>query len=213
MKRKPRSSNQKSKVTRRTVSLAPSQFELLIAIADLLLSRGITPAQLHALMEPAFAQAAARSARLKNGRVSYSRVAAKTGLRRAAVRDLLRQGATTLRAPNPVDRLILGWRADNDFLDRSGKPKFLRIDGKEGAFARLADRYARDIPKRALVHELVDAGLASDHGSELRLHRPKVGKSLLASKSFRASVLRFLSQLREGKAAPALMRSTKDRKI
>jgi Family of unknown function (DUF6502) len=213
MKRNPRSSNQKSKVARRAVSPAPTQLELLTQIADLLLSCGITPAQLDALMQPAFAQAAARNARLKNGRVSYSRVAAKTGLRRASVRHLLRPGATTLLTPTPVDRLILGWRADSDFLDRSGKPKLLRIYGNKDAFACLAERYARDIPKRALIQELIDAGLASSRGNKLRLHPPRVGKSLLASKAFRASALKFVDQLRNGKTAPQLLRTTKDRKI
>jgi hypothetical protein len=199
MKRNPRPSDGKSKVDDRPISVAPAQIELLTEIAALLLDHGITPAQLHALMERPFALAAAKNARLKNGRANYSRIAAKTGLRRVEVRHLLRTGATTLLPPNPLDRLVRGWRTDKDFRDRSGQPRPLTVDGKEGSFARLAQRYASDLPKRALIQELLDSGLASSRGKALRLHRPKEGRGFLGSKLFRASAREILRYAREGK--------------
>jgi hypothetical protein len=204
MKRNSRSSIQESMLARRAASVAPAQGELLTEIADLLLSYGITPAQLHALMERAFVQAAARGARLKNGRINYSRVAAKTGLRRASVRVLLRTGSTTLLTPNPLQQLVQGWRTDVDFLDSAGKPRILTFGSKQDAFARLARRYARDIPKHALIQELLAADLATSRGNALRLHRSKSGKNLLASKAFRASVLTFLGYIRQSRRRVAL---------
>jgi hypothetical protein len=197
MKRNLQSSRRRSKVVRRANDVVPAHIELFTEIADLLLRHGITPAQVQALMEPAFAHAAARTARLKNGRISYSRVAARTGLRRTVVRDLLR-GNTTF-VPSPLARLALGWRTDRDFLDGAGKPRPLALDGKQGAFTRLARRHAPDIPKRALVEELVDAGHASLRAKVLHLRRPPSARNLLVSQKFHTSVRALLNDLPEGK--------------
>jgi hypothetical protein len=191
MKRKPR-------FVRRAINAAPARIELLTEIADLLLRHGITPAQVQALMEPAFTHAAARTARLKNGRISYSRVAARTGLRRTVVRDLLRDNPTRL-LPSPLARVALGWRTDSDFLDGAGKPRPLALGGRQGAFARLARKHAPDIPKRALVEELVDAGHASLRANVLYLRRPPSTRNLLASQKFHTSVRSLLDSLRERK--------------
>ena len=175
-----------------------AQIQLLTEIADLLLSQGITPKQLQQLMEPAFANAAARGARLRNGRVSYSRIAARTGMRRAAVRDLLRKGHPGPIIPNPLDRLVLAWRQDSDFLDIEGRPRLLTIGGNDDAFGRLARKYVPDIPKRALIHELLEAGLASTRGRALRLRKSKRSRSALASKSVHTAVIKLLKSIRAG---------------
>lgn len=199
MKRNPRSPRKRTKLVHQTIRLAPARIELLRDVADLLLSHGVTPAQVHALVKSAFAHAAARTARLKNGRISYSRVAARTGLRRAAVRDFIRRGATTSLIPSPLGRLAEGWRTDRDFLDRVGKPRPLALGGKQDAFARLASRYVPDIPKRALIEELTNTGHASIRGNSLHLRRHQNASSLLASKTLQASIRGLLNQLRESK--------------
>ena len=195
MKRNLRITRQGQTTARRSIRENYTQLEQLTDIADVLLINGITPAQVHALMDWAFARAAARTAQLKNGRTNYSRVAAKTGLRRMVVRNLLHREAETPHTPSPLNRLALAWRSDVDFLDNAGKPKQLAIVGH--AFARLAHRYAPDIPKRALIDELVGSGLASIRGKVLILHRSQHAKSRLAFKALQASVRAFLTCWRQ----------------
>jgi hypothetical protein len=197
MKRNLRTARQGRTIARRAIRKNQTQLEQLTDIADVLLSNGITPAQVHALMDSAFAHAAARTAQLKNGRPNYSRVAARTGLRRTVVRNLLRREAATPDVPSPVNRLALAWRSDGDFLDSAGKPKQLVLGGRHDAFARLAHRYAPDIPKRALIDELIGSGLASIRGNVLVLHRPGNAHSRLASKTLHASVRAFLTRWRQ----------------
>ena len=197
MKRNLRVARQGQRTARRPIRENYTQLEQLTDIADVLLINGITPAQVHVLMDWAFARAAARTAQLKNGRTNYSRVAAKTGLRRTVVRNLLHREAKTPDIPSPLNRLASAWRSDGDFLDDAGKPKPLAIAGRHDAFARLAHRYAPDIPKRALIDELVGSGLASIRGKVLILHRPRHSKSRLAFKAFQASVRAFITCWRQ----------------
>ena len=195
MKRNPRSLRSKRGVARQSIRLTPAHSELLTDIADLLLSHGVTAAQALAFVGPAFAHAAARTARLKNGRISYSRVAARTGLRRAEVRDFLQLGSTRRLNPTPLGQLALGWGSDHEFLDRVGRPRPLAFAGKRDAFARLARRYVPDIPKRALIEELTNAGRASIRGNLLHLRRTKNGYSPLASKTLHDSIRMLLKRL------------------
>jgi hypothetical protein len=181
-----RSSKQVSSEGRAHIS--PGQTRLLTQIAALLLADGVTPGRFQALMARAFVQAASHSATLKNGRVSYSRVAARTGLRRAIVRDILQKNAVPRSVPSPLERLVLGWRTDSDFVDRNGTPRQLTVRGKRRSFASLARKYVRDIPYRALIQELVEARLVSLQGDDLRLCRPKRKLGFIASKSFGDSV-------------------------
>ena len=147
--------------------------DLLTELAELLLGHGITPTRLRGFMERAFAQAAARSSRLKNGKISYSRVAARTGLRRSVVRELLRDEGPNWHPSNALEKAVLGWRTDKEFLDNSGRPKLLSMAGKRASFGRLAEKYGCDIPPRALLEELIGARLVVPHGSVLRLTAPK----------------------------------------
>ncbi len=188
MKRTQRLLPRAPRPTLRSDGAISAQNELLAEIAALLLEHGITPAQTRAVMEVAFARVAARTARLKNGRTSYSRVAAKTGLRRSNVRGLLSETTVPCK-PSPVQRLVLGWRAE--FLDSSGKPLRIVLGRKRDKFSRLARTYAPDIPRRALIDELTASGLASLRNNVLALRRlPK-----LESRHFDSSLRALLIQL------------------
>lgn len=146
-----------------------AQSRLLVELAELLLGHGITPALLHEVMDQAFVRAAARGARLKNGRVNYSRIAAKTGLPRAAIRQLIHQEIPTRHALSPLDQVIHGWRTDSDFLDDAGRPKPILLSGQHETFVQLVKKYAGDIPQRALLQEMIDGGFAARRGNLLRL--------------------------------------------
>jgi hypothetical protein len=133
--------------------------EFLTALASLLVQHGVTTKQFGELSRWAFAKAAANTSRLKNGKINRSRIAAKTGLSRADVGRLLRGSQTFLRAPcTPLAQVLDGWREDSRFTDRSGRPRSLPITGRGASFATLAANYAKDIPHRAVLEELLGMG-------------------------------------------------------
>src|SRR5579859_3660007 len=127
---------------------APLQ-KLLEALASVLLTRGMTPRRFGELARIAFVRAATERARLRNGRVNQSRIAAQTGLSRADVKRLLlpseAQHATRF-AQAPVERVLDGWRADRLFAVRPGRPKRLRLNGPGSSFVTLVRKYGGDVP-------------------------------------------------------------------
>jgi len=127
----------------------------LLAQAKALTDFGITPRSLAILTSHAFARAAAETSRLQNGRLNYSRIAARTGLKRAVVRQLLSaEGlAKTRMSWAPTDAVLQAWCTDRRFCDASGAPKRLNIGGKN-SFKMLTGEYARDLPYRAILEEL-----------------------------------------------------------
>ncbi len=210
LKSSKRASSRKSVRASRYGGSVNAETGILVELAALLLGFGINPHRLTTIMTRAFAHAAARSARLKNGRVSYARVAAKTGLRRAVVTTLLDKGPPPLIALSPVDRVANGWRTDSDFLDKAGKPIELKLAGKQKAFARLARRYARDIPQRALIQELLAEGLVSCTNDGLRLRRARRKLVSLASDSFLESIRQLLDEAQEKKTGTRPKESKKN---
>ncbi len=173
-----------------------AQSRLLIELAELLLGHGITPALLHEVMDQAFVRAAARGARLKNGRVNYSRIAAKTGLPRAAIRQLIHQKIPTRHVLSPLDQVIHGWRTDSDFLDDTGRPKAILLSGQHETFVQLVKRYAGDIPQRALLQEMIDGGFAALRGNLLRLRGYKRRMPLYSEKYVRSFITTILRKIR-----------------
>ncbi|MHB8812536.1 MAG: DUF6502 family protein [Steroidobacteraceae bacterium] len=137
----------------------PDLEQLLFELALTLLPRGITPSSFSKLSREAFIRAAAGHARLRNGKVNHSKVAALTGLPRKEIRRTLN------RKPNPSDqdstahmpsaRVVRGWLTDRRFLTRKGRPRSLVISGETFSFDRLVKEYGGDVSPRAVLEELV----------------------------------------------------------
>lgn len=144
---------------------------LLNELALILLPRGMTPNWFAELTRVAFVQAASKMSRLQNGRVNVSRVAAKTGLRRADIARLLKHRQTTLRrfAYTAVDRVIDGWCVDQEFLTKGGQPRRLKLNGRYASFTRLVAKCGIDIPPKAILDELRQIGAVRDLGGDLQL--------------------------------------------
>jgi len=148
--------------------------ELLRELAFVLLARGMTPKSFGELSRSAFAQAAADQSKLKNGRVNHSRVAAQTGLTRADVKRLLsrgRHGVPFAARQTPMERVIGGWRSDRRFTNGAGNPRTLRISGSKPSFILLARKYARDVPHRAVLDELLRIRAVDVQGESVQLRK------------------------------------------
>lgn len=156
--------------------LARGHLQLLVLVNELatvLLPRGVTPKSFAELGRIAFVRAAADRARLINGRVNYSRVAAQTGLTRADVRRLLHRNNDSRITTNrtPVEKVIGGWRLDRDFTTKQGRPRPLSMDGPTPSFQSLAKKYGGDIPHRAILEELKDARAITIRQGSIKLNR------------------------------------------
>ncbi len=145
--------------------------QFLVELALTLLPRGMTPKRFGELARYAFVQAAADLSRLRNGKVSYSRVAAQTGLSRGDVRRLLEHEVLPFRGPDraPVQRVLNGWRTDRQFTDRRGRPRPLKRYGAGASFVALARKFGGDVPHKALLDELRRMGVVSCDEEGVRL--------------------------------------------
>lgn len=133
--------------------------DLLGELALALLPRGITPKSFSRLAREAFIRAAARQARLRNGKVNHSKIAALTGLPRKEIKRILSRPSTGLESDAttrmPSERVLRGWLTDRRFLTRHGRPKPLVPVGEAFSFERLVKEYGGDVSPRAVLEELV----------------------------------------------------------
>jgi hypothetical protein len=132
----------------------------------MLLDVGVSSHELTHLLRWAYVRQAAARLKTPNRRASASRLAAVTGLTRADVRQLLTElpvnPKSTRWAPRASETILAGWATDPDFLDSNGKPRPLPYSDGGTGFFELARRYARDIPPRAMLNELLDSSLVVD---------------------------------------------------
>jgi len=136
---------------------------LLKQLAVLATRFGTTPMELADILKLECVRQAALSARLRNGRVSYSRIAVVTGLSRVEVRRLM----TKFKANGPIAaapkhrawRLVSAWMADKRFLDAQGRPRRLELTSGKDGFSVLARSYCGDVPEKAVLAELQSAGV------------------------------------------------------
>lgn len=143
----------------------------LAEIAALFIDRGITAKGFEALARYAFVRAATQGSTFVNGRVNYSRVAARTGLTRAEVKRVLSAGSNSWSQvrSGPLQRVVLGWRTDRHYIDQYRRPRRLVVAGHNNSFAKLTKRYARDVPHKAVLEELRRIGAVVIAGTSVKL--------------------------------------------
>lgn len=146
--------------------------QLLFELALALLPRGITPASFSRLAREAFIRAAAGQARLRNGKLNHSKIAALTGLPRKEIRRILKHPVKNLDPDSknlPSERVVRGWLNDRRFLTRQSHPRLLLATGGTPSFAHLVREYGGDVSPRAVLEELVRSGLVRRAGERLEL--------------------------------------------
>ena len=104
---------------------------------------------------------------------NVSRVAILTGLDRrevAKLRTPREPHAATQGFMSKPTQLLHAWHHDPRYLDSSGKPRDLDIEGPGASFADLVRRHAPNIPLIAMLKELRAAGAVADaEGRRLRV--------------------------------------------
>lgn len=90
-------------------------------------------------------------------RPSNSRISVTTGLTRRDVAQLRKLSADDLLFDVHVNRglrVINGWMTDSEFLQQNGLPASLPLQGEDGSFNSLVQRYSGDVPHKAMLKEL-----------------------------------------------------------
>jgi hypothetical protein len=134
---------------------------LVKRLASVLLPLGVSFEQFVAAAKTGFVEAAAENISRRDGRVSQAKISVLTGLPRAEVARLRVRSHQNVQPAVPkqrAERVMHGWYTDSTFLDDTGRPINLT---HPGSFRGLVRKYSGDIPTRALLDELLDAGMVT----------------------------------------------------
>jgi Family of unknown function (DUF6502) len=150
----------------------------------LLLKSGISWKDFSDTAKEKFVSVATESFGIRGRPTNLSRVAILSGLDRREVarlrRRVTKQCAARQGYMSKPTQVLHAWYHDPRYLDASGKPRDLEIEGAEGSFAELVRQYAPGIPLVAMIKELRAAGTVADIvGQRLRaLKRSYVPREL-----------------------------------
>ena len=137
-------------------------YRMMLPIIRFLLRFGMTAHEFSNLCKSAFVHAAAEEFTKIGKKPNRSRIAVRTGLSRAQVREYLTNEWQTVRSyewhRHRTARVLSGWHQDPDFIDSDGNPKVLDIEGDGATFQTLCQRYSGDIGHRAMRDELSAIG-------------------------------------------------------
>jgi hypothetical protein len=134
-------------------------------VIHVLLRCGVTWKEFSELAKTTYVEVATQRFGKRGRPTNVSRTAVLTGLARREVRA---QRQHLERGPEPLagyvtkaSLVLSAWHQYPEYLDKSGKPALLRMDGDGATFESLLRQCgAGDIPASTLLKELVDAGAA-----------------------------------------------------
>lgn len=136
---------------------------ILRPLVRILLKHGISYRTFADIARSQFVEIAHEEFGIEGRKQSVSRIAVITGLTRKEVSRLLNFSVPSDREKadryNRASRAIAGWKRDKDFLNSLGRPDILAVSGPGKTFQQLVTRYSGDIPHRAVLDELLRAGV------------------------------------------------------
>ena len=137
-------------------------FALTKSIASILVPLGLGFGDFVSVAKTAFVAAADLHIRRRGKRSSTARIAILTGLTRAEVARIRAGTTASPRASSEqrTERVMHGWFTDPRYVDELGDPRALPILGT-GSFDELVKRYSGDVPRKAVLDELIAGGMAS----------------------------------------------------
>lgn len=163
---------------KKTISAAI--IKLLKPLVSILLRNGIPYGSFAELAKWVYVDTAANGFGIEGKKQTDSRVSILTGLSRKEVRRVKETPEEMSEEYNRAARVISGWLKDPAFLDENNNPIALEIDS---SFAELVKKYSGDIPVRALLDEMADAGVVEcEEGSVTLLSRGYIVKKGDAAK-------------------------------
>ncbi len=154
-------------------ALAAAVRSVLRPLVRILLRNGVPLWTLVDHAKQIYVEVASREFGVPGRKPSVSRVSLLTGLTRKEVSRLWEDdGAAAVDSTryNRAAQVVSGWVRTRGFHGQNGEPAELPFDGARRSFAELARRFGADVPPRALLDELIQAGAVERIGSgRLRL--------------------------------------------
>lgn len=149
--------------------------KLMRPLARILLRNGVAYGALADVIRKCYVDVAFEDFSPQGKKQTVSRVSALTGLTRKEVKRLHELDDTDHEASqeryNRALRVISGWMNDKRFLDTKGKPVDLPREGEANSFELLVKEYSGDIPTRAMLAMLEEAGSVKNVQGSVRLIR------------------------------------------
>ena len=143
-------------------TLNASIIKLMYPLVRFLLRNGVAYGTFSELVRKVYVDVAFSDFAPEGKRQTVSRVSALTGLTRKEVKRLLEletpDDAAGRQRFNRGVRVISGWVNDRRFQDTDGNPAKLPLEGRRKSFALLVKEYSGDIPTRAMLAMLEEAG-------------------------------------------------------
>lgn len=123
----------------------------------LLIRSGISSDTAAEVLHGTFVTVAEQDFALPNRKQSDSRISVLTGLSRKQVARYRKQpltGSAAVMHRNRVERVIMAWLREPEYLDEKKDPAPLPLEGRP-SFTSLVEDFAGDVPVRAVLDELV----------------------------------------------------------
>jgi hypothetical protein len=190
--------------------------KLLELLAEFALHAGLSAGELNIMFRAAAIRSVAAKQLEAANRINVSGIAATTGVPRAEVTQVLKASTATIEAgrnhpdarQSPIARTLAAWINDPMFCGQRGQAPDLKIYGSGHTFETLAKKYARGIPVRALLDELVRSGnielLETNSGPEMVRIAKDRGKNVRAVKSFEEESAELISSMLRNVRKPGL---------
>jgi Family of unknown function (DUF6502) len=135
--------------------------QLLRPLFRLLLRHSVSFGAFEELAKRIYIDVALNDFGIPGKKPSISRASILSGMTRKEVQRLMsvlgEDAAEAGERYNRASRVLTGWVRDADFLDASGEPRALPVDG-DSSFTALVKRHSGDMPARAVLDELVRVG-------------------------------------------------------
>lgn len=148
---------------------------LMRPLVRILIRNGVAYGALAELLRKVYVDVAYEEFSPAGKKQTVSRVSGLTGLTRKEVKRLLEtemaDSASSQKRYNRAVRVIGGWVNDKRFQDEDGKPADLPVEGARKSFALLVKGYSGDIPHRAMLDMLEEAGSVKLVKDRVRLVR------------------------------------------
>ena len=135
---------------------------ILQPLVRILLRNGVSFGTFSDIAKWVYVDTAANEFGIANRKQTISRVSVITGLSRKEVKrvkEKARPADTAIAEQyNRAARVITAWRREHPYADQKGNPLDLPIAGDGPTFAGLVRQFSGDLPYRAVLDELANAG-------------------------------------------------------
>lgn len=186
--------------------------ELFDPIAGFVVDTGLGVKDIQAIFRMAIVLSVSKRQRQSTNRINISGIAATTGIPRAEIARILKapvgiERHRERRGNQATNQILHAWYNDPAFTTVNAAPADLPIYGRGRSFAALVKRNGRGIPPRAMLDELVRAGVVELLPSQKVRAKSSVavnrGVSARAIRSFGGAAGEMLASILSNVQTPA----------